>query len=144
MPSLLHTFTSTSRPSELFEATWCHMLWSQHLLCFETAAVLPPDNTDHFLGWLSLLLLILSSWTLFSSPNFVKLNFFIHGKKFLLWLKAKHGAIFELLSYSRKSDKIHANCPHQQNKRKAKVSSKCTKHFRANSSCTCLFSPFCL
>ena len=110
MPSLLHTFTSTSRPSEQFEAAWCHMLWSQHLLCFETAAVLPPDNTDHFLGWLSLLLLILSSWTLFSSLNFVKLNFFIHGKKFLLWMKAKHGAIFELLSYSRKSDTIHANC----------------------------------
>ena len=50
------------------------------LLCFETAAVLPPDNTDHFLRWLSLLLLILSSWIQFSSLNFVKLNFFIHEK----------------------------------------------------------------
>ena len=144
MPSLLHTFTSTSRPSELFEAAWFHMLWSQHLLCFETAAALPPYNTDHFLGWLSLLLLILSSWIQFSSPNFVKLNFFIHGKKFLFWLKAKHWAIFELLSYSRKSDTIHANCLISKRKKKAKVSSKYTKHFRANSSCTCLFSPFCL
>ena len=141
MPSLLHTFTSTSRPSELFEAAWCHMLWSQHLLCFETAAVLPRDNTDHFLGWLSLLLLILSSWIQFRYPNLVKLNFFIHEKgscydwrqsteQFLNYFRTHGNRIQFMQTASSAKDK------------KAKVSSKYTKHFRANCSCTCLFSPF--
>ena len=44
--------------SRLRDVTCCDL---NIYMCFETAAVLPPDNTDHFLGWLSLLLLILSS-----------------------------------------------------------------------------------